>query len=121
MYHIFIVDDDSSFRRSLAIQLELEGYKVSEADSADEALKTLERLDVFSNCPNLVISDIRMPGMSGIDFAKEIQHKFSHISILIMSAFIQNDNKVPFTFFKKPFKTQKLVDYIKHIQATNYA
>lgn len=113
MYHVFIVDDDTSFRRSLAIQLELEGFQVSEAENANEALNLLDGL---SEIPNLIMSDLRMPGMTGIEFIEQVQQKFNQISVLLMSAFMQPENALPFAFFKKPFKMQKLLEYIRRLQ-----
>lgn len=115
MYHVFIVDDDTSFRRSLAIQLELEGFKVSEAENADEALIALNKI---KDIPNLIMSDLRMPGMSGIEFVKHVQRKYSNISVLLMSAFIQSDKSIPFKFLKKPFKIQNLLEHINQLQAS---
>jgi DNA-binding response OmpR family regulator len=60
--HILIVDDDDLLRRSLAFNLENAGYRVSTAASAEDALGLIRR-----DPPNLVLLDIKMPGMDGLD------------------------------------------------------
>jgi DNA-binding response OmpR family regulator len=60
--HILLVDDDDLLRRSLAFNLENAGYRVSTAASAEDALGLIRR-----DPPNLVLLDIKMPGMDGLD------------------------------------------------------
>jgi DNA-binding response OmpR family regulator len=60
--HILLVDDDDLLRRSLAFNLEQAGYRVSTAASAEDALGLIRR-----DPPSLVLLDIRMPGMDGLD------------------------------------------------------
>jgi DNA-binding response OmpR family regulator len=60
--HVLIVDDDDLLRRSLAFNLEQAGYRVSTAASAEDALGLVRR-----DPPNLVLLDIRLPGMDGLD------------------------------------------------------
>ena len=60
--HILIVDDDALLRRSLSFNLEQNGYRVSTAGNAEDAL-ALARRDV----PDLILLDIGLPGMDGLD------------------------------------------------------
>jgi DNA-binding response OmpR family regulator len=60
--HILLVDDDDLLRRSLAFNLEQAGYRISTAASAEDALGLIRR-----DPPNLVLLDIRLPGMDGLD------------------------------------------------------
>lgn len=117
MYHIFIVDDDNSFRRSLAIQLEMEGYQISEAGSAKEALNSLDHMRTKHDFPNLVMTDIRMPEVRGTDFASELHHRYHDLSVLMMSAYGKPDEIEGHPFFKKPFKVQKVIEYIKALES----
>jgi DNA-binding response OmpR family regulator len=65
MTTVLIVEDDSHIRRFMAINLSARGYKVIEADGARPGLKQLQE----SN-PDVVLLDIRMPGLSGLDMLK---------------------------------------------------
>ncbi len=60
--HIFIVDDDALMRRSLAFNLERNGYRVSTAGTAEDAFAAAKR-----EPPDLVLLDIGLPGMDGLD------------------------------------------------------
>ena len=67
---LFVADDSDSYRTLLNIMLQREGYEVSSFDNGFDALNALS---VFR--PNLVISDLEMPEMDGLDFYKEIQKR----------------------------------------------
>jgi two-component system response regulator AtoC len=84
---ILVVDDDESLRRVTQIQLEEVGYEVRTAADGREAISALE-----SWTPALVITDFRMPGMSGLDLLKEIRAGFPETTVILMTAFgsIQN-------------------------------
>ena len=63
MTKILLVDDDLSFRRSLMIQLELEGFLVTEAESGKDALSKLNLSKGSCDFPDVVVTDMRMPEM----------------------------------------------------------
>lgn len=79
--HILIVDDDSNLRRVIQVLLEHEGYAASTAASGVEALQILR-----DTAQGVVITDVRMPGMSGIDLLRQIREKYPPIVVLIMTA-----------------------------------
>ena len=66
--HILIVDDDALVRRSLAFNLEQAGYKASNAENAEDAL-SMARVDR----PDLVLLDIGLPGMDGLDALRKFK------------------------------------------------
>jgi len=66
---ILIVDDDSSVRRVVQMQLSEAGYEVQPAASGEEALRIL-----LESSPKLVITDLRMPDMDGIDLLRRISN-----------------------------------------------
>ena len=78
---VLIVDDDSSVRRVTQVQLEHEGYTVSTAASGQEALHILE-----NTLHDLVITDLRMPGMSGIDLLRQIRANYPRVAVIIVTA-----------------------------------
>lgn len=78
--HILVVDDDTLLRRSLAFNLEKAGYRVRAAGNAEEAL-TLARDDT----PDLVLLDIGLPGMDGLDALRVLQREFG-IPVIFLTA-----------------------------------
>ena len=101
---ILLVDDEESLRITLAANLELEGYEVVEAGSGEEALALAEheRFD-------LVLSDIRMPGMNGVDLFRALRARRPTVPCVLMSAFSLEDlvasalSEGVFTLLPKPF------------------
>jgi DNA-binding NtrC family response regulator len=81
-FRILIVDDEVSFSLLVWQILRDEGYRVKSAASAEDALKIL---DGYS--PDLVISDIRMPGMDGIAFMNEVKSKYPETAFVMITAF----------------------------------
>ncbi len=77
---ILLVDDDALLRRSLAFNLEQAGYRVTTAASAEDALALAER-----NPPDLVLLDIGLPGMDGLDALRRFQERMS-IPIIFLTA-----------------------------------
>jgi len=77
---ILIVDDDASIRRSLAEALVEEGYRVEAAESAEAALALLDR-----GAPDVVLSDVRMPGMDGIELLKLLRERLPAADVILMT------------------------------------
>ena len=88
MKKLLIVDDDGYSRSSFVSQLE-DAYEVEEAESGDEALAKLAEADF-----DVVLSDIRMPGMSGIDLLEKITDRHPDVRVLMISALDQVDTAV---------------------------
>lgn len=81
MAHILIVDDDRLVLSGLADGLEMFGYTVARASSGEEALAMLDTVK-----PDLVVMDACLPGISGIETAKQIRQRFG-ISAIFLSAY----------------------------------
>jgi two-component system NtrC family response regulator len=79
---ILVVDDEENLRRVLQVQLEGAGYQLHTAADASEALSLLERLPI-----DLVLTDFRMPGRSGLDLLREIRSRFPSVQAIMMTAF----------------------------------
>jgi DNA-binding NtrC family response regulator len=86
---ILVVDDDPSLRRVLQVQLEQEGYDVAVTASAQQTLSVLQ-LRHF----DLVITDLRMPGMSGLELLKHARLQYPQTIIIILTAFGTVDTAV---------------------------
>ncbi len=65
---ILVVDDDVAVRRLIRANLEARGYEISQAVNGTEALEVLE-----SNVPDLLILDIKMPGLDGVEVCRRIR------------------------------------------------
>ncbi len=113
MIHIMLIDDDANFRRSLVIQLELEGYKVTDYESPDQALSVLEKSkEKEERMPELVISDVCMPEVNGEQFVGRIHERFPKIPVLVISAFDPPDLLRHYPFLQKPFKLHEMMNTI---------
>lgn len=78
--HILVVDDDALLRRSLAFNLEQAGYRVNTAASAEDALELARR-----DPPDLILLDINLPGMDGLDALRSFQRQ-ADTPIIFVSA-----------------------------------
>jgi CheY-like chemotaxis protein len=77
---ILVVDDDPSVRESIARSLMAAGYDVTAAENAFQALSVLRK-----KLPDLVLSDLEMPGMSGFELLSVVRRRFPQISTVAMS------------------------------------
>lgn len=76
--HVLVVDDEASVRRVLAAMLEQADIPYKSAPSGEEALKSLQR-ETF----DAVISDLQMPGMSGMDLLAQVRRQYPHLPFLM--------------------------------------
>jgi len=79
---ILVVDDDESLRRVTQMQLEDAGYNVNTAAGGDEALRLMEE-----DPPALVITDLKMPGMSGLELLKAVRAQHPQTAVVLVTAF----------------------------------
>jgi len=110
MHKVWIVDDDSSIRWVLARALRAEGFDVSDFEDAESALAKLE-----ADSPEVLMTDIRMPGMSGLELAKILHEKHSEIPVIVMTAHTDLDSALAsyesgaFEYLPKPFDLDEAV------------
>jgi two-component system, NtrC family, response regulator GlrR len=78
---ILLVDDDASLLKLLSIRLEAEGFEVQTAKSAEQALQVLRNEPI-----QLVLTDLRMEGASGLDLFEQVRHFYPGLPVIIMSA-----------------------------------
>ncbi|MEO8338134.1 MAG: sigma-54 dependent transcriptional regulator [Nitrospirota bacterium] len=86
---ILVVDDDESLRRVTQVQLEDEGYAVMTAPDAREALRVLARRP-----QDLVLTDLSMPGISGVELLRTIRSEYPDTSVVLVTAFGTVDSAV---------------------------
>ncbi len=113
METILIVDDEKNYPMIIGELLQEEGYATFTASSGMEALDTLN-----SQIIDLVLTDVKMPGMSGIQLLENIKQLKPDIPVIIMTAYgsvekaVEAMHKGAYTFILKPFENQALIAHI---------
>jgi signal transduction histidine kinase/DNA-binding response OmpR family regulator len=114
---ILIVEDSQDVRRFISDLLKTD-YEIFEAEKAEEGIKL-----ALENMPELIISDIMMPGMDGIEFCRLIKNNWetSHIPVILLTAKISQDSKIEGLetgaddYITKPFNYEELSVRIKNL------
>ncbi len=113
MENILIVDDEKHYPMIIGEVLHEEGYKSFTASSGMEALDILN-----TQLIDLVLTDVKMPGMTGIDLLKKIKEIKPDMPVIIMTAFgsvekaVEAMHKGAYTFILKPFENEALIAHI---------
>jgi excisionase family DNA binding protein len=111
---VLVVDDDARLREFVRINLELEGYTVREASSADEALGAIE-----DKTPELVLLDVVMPGVDGWQMLQRMQERYGSIPVIMFSGKVDEsaatdaERRGASGFIGKPFDPHKLGEQAK--------
>jgi two-component system nitrogen regulation response regulator GlnG len=114
MKPIWIVDDDASIRWVLEKALARENLATRSFSNARDAMAALE-----TETPQVLVSDIRMPGESGLDLLQEVKSRFPGLPVIIITAFSDLDSAVAafqggaFEYLAKPFDIDKAVELIR--------
>ena len=116
MKPVWIVDDDKSIRWVLEKTLAREQVPFKSFASASEALA---QLDLGVDPPQVLVSDIRMPGESGLDLLKKFKLRFPALPVIIMTAYSDLDSAVAafqggaFEYLPKPFDVDQALELIR--------
>ena len=111
---ILVVDDEENFRHILSVILKKERYEVETASNGEEALQK-----VLNATFDQVLCDIRMPGMDGLDFLKEVKKMEMDANVIMMSAYGTLDTAVEamklgaYDYVSKPFKPDEIILTLK--------
>lgn len=115
---ILVVDDDDPVRVMLARLLRTQGYTVRQASNARDARSAIEE-----TLPDLVISDIVMPGESGIELRRTIAQKWPSLPVILISGY-SAEGPAEFaaraantTFVQKPFAADQLLSLVEQVLA----
>lgn len=113
--HILIVDDDALMRRSLAFNLEQAGYHTSTAESAETALSKVQ-----IEKPDLVLLDIGLPGMDGLDALRELKQHYDLPVIFLTARRRELDEALGLElggddYITKPFDLNVLIAHVKAV------
>ena len=113
MSSVWILDDDKSIRWVFEKALAKAGLPFKTFSNTNEAINQFNH-----DKPSVILSDIRMPGESGLIFLTKVKEKFPHIPIIIMTAYSDLDTAVAsfkkgaFEYIAKPFDIDKVLEVI---------
>src|SRR5580704_11362763 len=111
---ILVVEDEAKMRRLLELQLDEEGFVVHSAADAETGLQLLAR-----EKPDLVVTDLRLPGMSGLEFLQAVKRVNAALPVVVMTAYGTVESAVEAMkvgasdFVTKPFSLAELVLVIR--------
>jgi two-component system, NtrC family, response regulator GlrR len=117
---ILVVDDDDNLRRVLTLRLESAGYEVTAATSGEEACERLPDAE-----PHMVITDLRMPGIGGIELLEAIQARSPGVPVAILTAHGEIPDAVRATqagavdFLTKPVGAELLTCVEAHVRPSH--
>src|SRR5215471_135443 len=110
MRRILVVDDEENLRLVLRTMLKRAGYEVETASTGEEAL---DKVEAFG--PDVVLTDVRMPKMSGLDLLASLRAKQNAATVIVMSAYGSVDLALEamkagaYDYVGKPFKPDEIV------------
>jgi two-component system response regulator AtoC len=110
MRRVLVVDDEENIRLVLRTLLKKQGYEVEVADGGEAALKALDSFD-----PDVILTDVRMPRMGGLDLLATLKAKQHPATVIVMSAYGNVDLAIEaikagaYDYVSKPFKPDEIV------------
>lgn len=116
MERVLIVDDEENTRIGLSKLLSQNGYQTQAAADGLEALECLGQENI-----DLVITDISMPGMNGLDFLYELRKLYPEVKVVMMTAYggvdsyLNSMNLGAFDYLNKPVKLRDLIAILERI------
>jgi len=111
--HILIVDDETNVRKVLGTLLDQAGYATTRAESGEIAMDLVRAGD-----PDLVLTDLKMPGMDGLELLSKLRQDFPEIPVVLLTAHGTIENAVEamkrgaHDFLTKPFDREKVVEIV---------
>ena len=113
-YIVLVVDDDRQVRDSVTMLLEASGHHVITCKNAQEAIEKFQATSII----DVILSDIRMPGLSGMELAERIHVIKPDVPVILMTAYADMEvaidaiHKGAFDFITKPFKPEYLISSV---------
>lgn len=113
--HILVVDDEARYVRAIRFNLEASGYEVTTAQDGETAIAL-----VGDGAPDLVLLDVKMPGMDGLEVCRRIR-EFSAVPIIMLTALAQDTDKVKGLdtgaddYVTKPFSAEELLARVRAV------
>ena len=114
VHRVLVIEDEPEMRGMLSDNLEFEGYEVTTADSAEQALLELERFNFA-----LLIVDVMLPGMSGIELSGMLRSRGSRVPIIMLTARSHESDRIrgldsgADDYVSKPFSVRELLARVR--------
>jgi CheY-like chemotaxis protein len=109
---VLVVEDDPNVRQITVSTLESLGFSVQEAGSGNEAAAMLQD----GNDVQILLSDVKMPGMTGVELARLVKERWPSITVLLTSGYVEAEEGVDeFDFIHKPFRASDLASKLQSI------
>jgi two-component system nitrogen regulation response regulator NtrX len=118
---ILVIDDEAAIRDSLRMTLEYEGYEFVGAATGQEGLALAER-----EAPDLVLLDVKMPGMDGLEVLERLRHTNDALPIVVISGHgtistaVEATKKGAFDFIEKPFASERVLTTLRNALDTRH-
>lgn len=122
---ILVADDDPAMRGMLSMSLRRQGFEVDECSDGKELVERLEAARGGSRAPDLVVSDLRMPGLSGLDVLHWLKTWLPDVPLILITAFgdphthRRAKELGAVAVVDKPFDLRDLQDHIGRVLASN--
>lgn len=107
---VLVIDDEESIRKFMTIHLQKEGYQVIQSSGGKEVFKVIE-----NNIYEVIFSDIRMPGVSGIQILEFVKENFDNMPVIMLTGVMEIETAVEimrkgaFDYLIKPVKKENLI------------
>ena len=111
---ILVIEDEEKYRRVIGLHLSAAGFEVKAVGNAEEGLKLAGDVD-------LILTDLKLPGMDGLEFLERLRSQKSHIPVVVMSAFgtveiaVAAMKKGAVDFLPKPFSLDHLTVVVNKV------
>ena len=125
--HILLADDEPGFRFSAGLALRIAGYRVTEAEDGMDALDGLIRLKEEGTPVDLLVTDLRMPNLSGAELVDTLRRHDVPVPVFVVSGFGDPESLRELSaagiveYLEKPFHPSELVERIRNILEVNAA
>ena len=112
-HHVLVLDDEADVRSAIRLQLEGTRFEILEAENVDQAIGLLTD---YAISIDVIICDVRMPGVSGVEAVEIFQREFPTTPVIVLTGFPDVDLSVDFmrqkdvvNFLTKPVEKDKLI------------
>lgn len=120
--NILIVDDDPGNLNALKAHLARYGHRVETTDRGQKALETIARAHKSGTPPDLLVTDLKMPGMDGMELLRSVHTQWPHIAKVLMTAYGGRrirESALNFRaeYLEKPFSPELLIQKMETFQS----
>ena len=109
---VLVVDDEPILLRLMERALAEAGYRV---EGASNGLRALELVGDSPYPPDVLVTDLRMDGLNGVDLAKLVTQNHPHTQVLLVSGYDPDHTEPTWPFLRKPFPPQALVAAVEQL------